>query len=794
MMKQEQQKNRSEKISDFFGRNNFMRLNNYFFILKKVFIVGISLGMVCSIATATEPNQVFSIEILPGASAKSPGAYNLPSGLEKLPELSAKIVHSGMIAGIKVNNEALPPVSYLTMNPDVTESADIIMKMNHCGVRLFECCMMSQDMLLEPGKYDFTKMDHTVRRILHLASDSYVIINFRLDNSVGKLLKYMPNEGIGYATGKANTSDHQQQRLIAPSMASEPFKAEVRRYLKAIAEYIRSQPWKNKVAGFRVSYGVYSEWHYFGMTEDMPDTGKAMTKAFRLFLKQHYHTNAELQRAWHQPDVTLETALVPGKAARTAHKGYLLNPGTAERQLLDYYCCHQQEVANMLLSMAGTLKEEFPHRLVGAYFGYMIGSIYPQAGSNAGSTERVLRSPNIDFISSPYPYPTRFRGVGQSGMPRNIPLTAARYGKLAISEADIRTSVAVGDGNRKLISAKTPDEETAVVLRDFANMFFNRSGIQFYHVWHKEGEHCWFNTPAMLDSIKKGIAVWKQLYQAHPPFCPNEAAVVCNFRETGLNGFPTRKQQWGLHYMLMDSTLLAMYASGFPFDLMSLWDFLTSKNNYKLVFFLNAFTLTPEERIALKRKLSPTNHVVWVYAPGLVTKDKFSDQAMSKLTGLKLKHEIGPFKMVVNHEKYGKLSLDIGKNVLQENLRVYSEEPQVEVISHYADNNKIASVRKKLSAGGSVSFAAIPITRGKQIADYFQAAGVHRLTGLGRLVRYQNPYLLYSVGNGGHWKITLPHRAVSATDCFTGEVVARNTVVFSLETKHAKTWLLKIDW
>ena len=54
------------------------------------------------------------------------------------PEPVAKIVYSGDVPGIEVNGEVLPPMLYQCHNPHISGAADMVLKLQSCGVRIFE--------------------------------------------------------------------------------------------------------------------------------------------------------------------------------------------------------------------------------------------------------------------------------------------------------------------------------------------------------------------------------------------------------------------------------------------------------------------------------------------------------------------------------------------------------------------------------------------------------------------------------------------------------------------------------
>ena len=230
-------------------------------------------------------------------------------------------------------------------------------------------------------KFDFEKINKDLKRILTLCPDAYIALNFRFSSMPSTWLNAHPDDIVQYASGKkpSDTVD-QLANYLTVSSASETFRKFFADSMGEFARFAQAQDWGKRVVAMRSSFGVYSEWHYNGMQEDMPDTSPAMTRYFRNFLKDKYQTDAALAAAWHMPGVTLATAQVPGAAERQGDGLYLRDPATAEKQVMDYYECHQHANATMLLNAAREIKKVAPNWLVGAYYGYVFNMSYPSEG------------------------------------------------------------------------------------------------------------------------------------------------------------------------------------------------------------------------------------------------------------------------------------------------------------------------------------------------------------------------------------------------------------------------------
>ncbi len=711
--------------------------------------------------------------------------------LDGQPEWQAAIVWKNGMAGIALNGEPIVPMIYLVgSNPWIPQVADDVVKAAHSGIRFMEYQTVSGRFFLAPGKYDFSAMDRDIRRILALNPDAALFVALRFDMT-GKWLAEHPDEAIGYATGPADGWGGQNGRFQSPSMASEPFRAEMRAFARAAAEYMQKQPWFKRVVAVRASHGVYSEWHYYGMGGSMPDTGRAMTNAFRKFLRAKYHTDAALVQAWHDPAATLECAAVPTAAERYGQNRFFRDPASADRKVLDYYECHENVVADTLLEFASEIKRVAPKLLVGAYYGYFFCMGYPAEGQTL-MLDKVLSYPAIDFLSSPYSYDAESRRAGGDGQPRMITSIFKRYGKLSIIEADERTHLT--PRREPYLSAATPEESIAVMRREIANAWLNGCAVQFLEFDARRGFNSWFNDPVIYSAWHDGQRVWRSLYRDGVDF-PREAAVVLSPAEMTRHGYPDDRKQRPIVETILDKTLHALNASGSTFDLLSLNDYLAGDRPYKLVIFLNLFSPSAAERAAIKAKVrAPGVTAVWSFAPGLVTENGFSDAAMSELTGLQLaaKHERLP--LAAELRGAGTMKSTCRGAALTENPKVHCVDSAAEVWATYIADQTPALALKKLSDGSTAVFAGMPIVEFSVWQAIFRRAGVHCYYANGdATVSGNDRHLLVHAGQGGAYEVKLPRRVRRAVELFSGEVLGADTDTLILRSTGAASWFLEMN-
>jgi hypothetical protein len=258
--------------------------------------------------------------------------------------------------------------------------------------------------------------------------------------------------------------------------------------------------------------------------------------------------------------------------------------------------------------------------------------------------------------------------------------------------------------------------------------------------------------------------------------------------------------------------------SGYAADVYAPEDFLATKKEYRAVVYLDLFQADAATRKAIRAKVGrPGVTALWCIAPGLVGQDGYDEAGMKELTGLTLKvrrnecawrakladgRQLAPFGETPRYAPPRR------RKVCRP--RVHADDPDAEVLARYTDDGTAAFVRKKLPDGSTSVFTGIPLNSPDLWADVFAKAGCHAFTKHGFYVRRNSRYLLVYSGKGavpgwandvligrldqsGTVDVSLEGKVGSATDVFTGEVVARDTDRFTLSSDVPRTWLLRME-
>jgi len=540
------------------------------------------------------------------------------------------------------------------------------------------------------------------------------------------------------------------------------------------------------------------------------DYSGAMQQHFRAWLRQQYGGDvATLQDAWADARVSFGTAAVPSALDQLQTTHQTFRDPRQEQHVIDYYRCLAELCGDLVIDFNRTVKEATDGQaLAGAFFGYLLELAWNKSFFGAGDEgefstyqrsghlgfARILRSPYVDFIVSPYSY--GFRGIGGEGSPMPPTESARLHGKLYIFEEDSRTYLNdpdVGYGRVNSLS-----ESVAVLQRNLAQVVTRGLGI-----WWLGGspEHPHINPerePAFRPLLKR--------FQELGTFALNldrspsaEIAVLLDdesfFYENVLNelDLPLIFQQrlWGLPKV------------GAPADYYLLQDFLEGRlrrpegRGYKLYVFLNPFRLDEGRREALASELRRDGQVaLWIYAPGYI-KDEPGLEHMTELTGFRFEkgeHAWGPLMHIrdFEHPITAGLSQDLFWGTNSRLGPVFHlEDPEAQVLGQvvYSQGRcRPGFGVKEFSDWTSVYVAApnipAPVLRG--VARY---AGVHLYSEAGDAL-YATPQLLgvHTVG-GGERTFKLPGKVDAAYDLFERRMMARDADQVTVTLAPASTVL-----
>lgn len=290
------------------------------------------------------------------------------------------------------------------------------------------------------GQYDFTLFDQWMDYLFTYCPDAVAglqVYAFMPD----WWLDANPDEVSAHAgDAKRNTAQEYQ------SLASRKWLVDAQAPMAALIDHIAASPYADRIWGMSFCENGNGEWFWSNQPLgadriDWAGYAPCDLAHFRDRLRAKYHTDEALQAAWHNPAVTLDTALLPPPGAeKHSSIGVLLNPAT-DQNIIDWYEFRSAALANAICTMAAFVKQKTQGKwLFGAYYGYAnelsCNGFIPIQMSGHGGFPEVAASPDVDFVHAPARY--LLRGTGKSDSIMQPWTTFQLHGTQVYIEQDVR--------------------------------------------------------------------------------------------------------------------------------------------------------------------------------------------------------------------------------------------------------------------------------------------------------------------------------------------------------------------
>jgi hypothetical protein len=499
---------------------------------------------------------------------------------------------------------------------------------NFCeaGIKIFQVDLYFEDIWYK-GKdsLDIAKVQKQVRGVLEVCAGASVVIRVHT-NAPFWWNEQNREECTEYADGPIetrqygapfNNEDGDIDRALRASLASMKWRREAGEKLVELCKRLSITPEGNAVAGIHVSGGIYGEWHYWGFIDHDPDTGPAMTKYFKEWLRKKYKTDAALQKAWATNQFTLHNATVPSTAERKVSSDDIFKDPAKDKRIIDYFTCQQEVVADDIEYFCKLTKESWPRPLiVGVFYGYFYMTFCRQATGGHLFVERIMNSPYIDYLSAPQTYYGASRNLGGSGNSRGVIESALLHGKLWLDEVD-NGGLQKGAVFDDIRISTTPDSNYVPVIRRSA-LYPLMRGIGLWYYDFRHPEKFWLVGSSLIHEKHQRR---KGLFR-HESKRALPVGSGCIIR-MGYGKLLLRKK---LHYdrsvmMKLTRRSKRILHAGVVGDHIFLFDLdRVNLKQYKAVVFLNVHKMTAKEREFIKTKVCRDGRtVVWNYMPATLT-------------------------------------------------------------------------------------------------------------------------------------------------------------------------------
>ena len=631
-----------------------------------------------------------------------------------------RIVRRGGIAGFEYGGEWLPALIYngnrmMTQTP---EGRERMIRYRKAGIRLFvfAALLREEHIWRSDGSFHPQRFERRLAGMLQAVPDARILLFIDIQPPKWWVEKH-PEELTRYASGREPEFGIDAIRnTMVPSFASRRYREECGGIARRMIERLENSPAAANIIGYQFNYGVYSEWHGYGMLDDMPDVGPTMDAAFRRYLRGVCRDDDALRRAWGDDSVSLDTARMPDRELRLAPrvKGFL-DP-VIDRRRLDAIECYQRELLDCQQHFNAVAKAACGNRkLTGNYSGYFFGMRFSPEAWHLHTPE-MLDSPLIDFQASPYCY--LYRRSGESGLARSVIESYRLHGKLNIYEADTRVWF---DQRRGCCYSASTAEDVAQISRDFCHAVTRGAGI-----WYYDFTEWWFDRPEYLELFRRFGRIMSSGVDAERR---SEVALVCDFSTVAHVAPAAGVSQ--LHGELHADLAEELHHAGAPFDTILLEDLCRDDlPEYRAVILPGASEDSPALRRAAAELERRRTSILWIYAPGVIGREGVDPAGTSRVTGFRVAAEpASPRTPRIRFENGASPLLAGVAGLLREGKEPAPEfrldDPDAEVLARHAESGA-AAVGAKRDGGRLRIYAAHPAaaTRGF-LRNFLREAGVH---------------------------------------------------------------------
>ncbi|MBT4496099.1 MAG: hypothetical protein HOC74_00160 [Gemmatimonadetes bacterium] len=520
--------------------------------------------------------------------------------------------------------------------PFIHQFADAGVHLIHCqtGCRGAICEWDAPD---ENGNtYYFERLLPRLRRVLAIDPDAYFILRVHLEMYAPWWQKLYPQELELWGDGRTENQ----------SYASAIWRQQAGEFLEALVHFLQSVPEGERVIGYQPAAGQTGEWvKESAMEGHASDYSAPMRAYFRSWLNRKYETLNDLRLAWRDGRAMFNTAEVPTQEEQEEADLYHFRDPSRGCKVIDYFECVADLVADCIDQFCGHVKKASNGQaLAGVFYGYVTeltwsngffhqrqDMIHPSAQRSGHlGLAKVLASPHVDFMASPYSY--GFRGIGGDGLFMALTESVRLHGKLWFNEEDTRTYKFPPDSGYGV--AKDARESVSVLTRNFS-IGLEHSTAAWWADWAAPGRGP-YDDPDILAAMAKFVEVGGKSLSCPDRSPGADLAVIVDERSFAYERL-IRTLDWPLIYRQRHWGLARI---GAPHDLYLLDDLERLPRPYRCYLFLNAFHLSAAQRETVSRKICRDGAVVaWMYMNGAIA-DNLHPDNMSALTGMRFRWDM----------------------------------------------------------------------------------------------------------------------------------------------------------
>ncbi len=693
-----------------------------------------------------------------------------------------------------INGEAVPNMTYIVPDPQsyMNEETDNAMHEAGICVTRVRTNPASATVWKGPGEYDFSDIDTRVYNALNNHPDTYLMIQIVLD--VPDWWKAAnPDELIVSSETDGNKNN--------VSFASQKFADDAIAANLAMLQYIQQQPYANRIIGAVLCACSTKEWVWFDLGQHAIDYSPASETAFRAYLTDLYGTDAALQEAWGDANVTLATAEVPSIDDRMSqHYTALLTP-EENQSTLDYHSFMADVNVKLLKRLASEVTDAVDDRWVlGAYYGYVNNTYYY---GNANGTmhiafEQALEDENLDFFAAPVLYGERYDGESGGNMQMIDSILA--HDKAVMIENDNRLCSYVDlKTNFYTRDAVGPTynvwDSVSQIERDFANQLTTQTGQWWLNMWGN-----FFLNEQFTDLIGQMFREMK-LNMDRTSNYQNEICYILDEDMYTYLAYNSFDSNYEFLYALLYEQRQELAKIGTAYDMYLMSDLEKGLvADYKVYMLISPVEMDEAERQAVETYLKKDGKtIIWQYISGASDGNTFTAENMSDAIGIDINLVSDTRKLQAQFSNedhaiiagaegsyYGRTS---GKNVVSP-IAVVADESAT-VLATMVNTGEAAFAMKDMGDWTSI-YSAVPCIPAQVLRNILEMQDVHiYCDDPDSVIFASNKYVAINCAYGGQKTITL-NGNYSVYEVYTQKVISSNTNTIVVNMEDNSTRLFRL--
>ena len=407
------------------------------------------------------------------------------------------------------------------------------------------------------------------------------------------------------------------------SLCSDKWKQDAEEAIRRLIDHLESKPYADRIVGYMFCFGPSGEIMHWGRASaHYGDYSKVALNKFYQYGLKKYGSREELAKNWNQLNLTEDTLVLPTPEERYWNKNYndsleRLFRGNVSNIIIDYEEFLSDVVSQLVVDFGGIVKEK-TDKIVGTFYGYIIECFNCNYAGHL-ALDKILNSPNVDFMAAPYTY--RRRGDGEPSGEMSV-AQSVNINKLWLDETDIRTHLEKNANGP--VKSENLAGTTSCLWREACKNLSHKSGF-----WWMDLGNGWFDDDNIMKVIEEIMAFRKEIDKTDYKSASDILVVIDE------NSFYRMQPNEAIRTGFMGNFLSELRCSGTLVDVFRLTDLVNKDlSQYKLIIFAQTFVYNTE--IFQKISIPKDATIMYNYTAGIWRDGKYAIENVEKMTGFAL--------------------------------------------------------------------------------------------------------------------------------------------------------------